>query len=71
MADILHKFVNTDDGYEVHVTDHPKGYAVTIYDTDSEQCFPSTQIFPSELWAAGVAKSIAEGYEYNHACTRF
>ena len=67
MVDILHKFVNTEDGFEVHVTNHPKGYAVTLYDIDSEMYFSETHIFPFEKWALEVAQSITEGHEYNHS----
>ena len=68
---IMHKFVNKNDGIEVVVTAHTRGYAVTIYDTDSGKYFPAAQIFPSELWAVGVAKSIADGTIYDHSKTVF
>lgn len=58
-AQLLHTFANVEDGIEARVTKTPRGYAVTVFDTDAQETLDSVKIFPNESDAITHAKKLA------------
>lgn len=54
-------FSNAEDGVKSEVHETPRGYVVTLIDTDTNGTLPTARIFRTEGDALDYAQSIVEG----------
>ena len=54
----LHRFHNAEVGLAASVVRVPKGFAVSLRDTDADETLPTVLIFQSEKQAVAEAKKL-------------
>jgi hypothetical protein len=55
---VIEILTNEEDGFEVHIAEHVKGFSVTLFDTDAEEFVGFVKIYPKLEDAKAFAKTL-------------